>query len=401
MQITKVFNYLNENKIQYFIIEINKTKKEIQDLSGEIDVVIDKKDFYKVIKYLKKENWKSHYNFQVSGLKRIQLIKRDFLSNSFFKLDILNSFFHESNNKIYSLEPFQQEFDVIQNRTYLKGFNLYLLSLLKYSLEKKNKNLINIIEKIKEDDFLRTQLTSFVNNEITLNNFINKIKDKRYIKKHRASLKFDFFKKVFNFINRYILLTKTPFIGFIGLDGSGKSTIISIIQKEINLLDISCETVYMGHKDFEFGFMKKIQSKTNKTIIDNLIYIVFWPVEIRTRINKALKTSNFILFDRHPSFEPLLPKKSKFILLNLLYKFISYILIPSPKITFFLTGNNFELWERKKEDSFIDYEKRVFDLKKIIKESSIKIFSTKTDVALNDSVNNIKKIIFEHFSIIR
>ena len=41
MQITKVFNYLNENKIQYSIIEINELKKNIKNPKGEVDLVIE------------------------------------------------------------------------------------------------------------------------------------------------------------------------------------------------------------------------------------------------------------------------------------------------------------------------------------------------------------------------
>ena len=121
MQITKVFNYLNENKIQYSIIEINELKKNIKNPKGEVDLVIENcKNFKLLLTYLNQENWIKTYEFSKENCNRIQFIKRDFINGFFYKLDIFNSFFHEYKDKLYSLECKKSKpTEIIEDRIYL------------------------------------------------------------------------------------------------------------------------------------------------------------------------------------------------------------------------------------------------------------------------------------------
>lgn len=400
MEITKVFQFLNKKNSTYCIIEIDDNKKKLKNLQGEVDLVVENQlEYSALLDYLREEKWDTVYEFSDSGCKRIQLIKRDFLNGSFYKLDILNSFFHEKKNQFFILDKvFEGEFEVIENRNYLKGRTLYLIYLLKVLIEKKTDKVKKIVEFSEEDFFLRKDVAFLVQNNTTenLEEFLVKITKEGVVNKCKVSQKFIFFSKIKNLFQRYVFLKNIPMIGFVGLDGAGKSTIIANISDKLNEQDLSCKVVYLGHREYEIGHLKKIKDKKRSSIVDTLVYVLLWPIEVRIRVNKAIKTSNFILFDRHPYYEPVIPKGIKYFVLSILYKVLSKIFIPSPNFNFLLTGDNYILWSRKKENSFITYEKRVAELKKIVAKSKVKTITIKTDIALENSLMNIKEKIIEY-----
>ena len=403
MAISKVFQFLNENGIRYSIIEIDPYKRKKNELSGEIDIVINNKgDFSKLINVLVSDNWKVVYSFSEFGFERCQLIKRDFMNDIFYKLDLLNSFFHEQNDKLFSINNIDgNEFEIIEDRTYLKGDNLYLIYLLKILIEGKKDKIKALHKFCDKDFFLLEDLNSLVENN-TISNYnelLIKLVKEGVVVKEKTSTKVIFFKKVANFFRRYVFMKDIPMIGFIGLDGAGKSTIIANIGEKLRNQDLACNIVYLGHRDFELKWLRNINNEKSKSVLNTLLYVLLWPIEVRLRVYKAVKVSNFLLFDRHPAYEPILPrsKKMKFVVLKFVYDILAKLLIPTPNFNFFLTGDNLVLWNRKKEDTFESYEKRVLKLKMDIEHVNIKTFTVRTDVDIKDSLITIKTKILEYF----
>lgn len=400
MQITKVFNYLNENKIQYSIIEINELKKNIKNPKGEVDLVIENcKNFKLLLTYLNQENWIKTYEFSKENCNRIQFIKRDFINGFFYKLDIFNSFFHEYKDKLYSLECKKSKpTEIIEDRIYLKGNNLYLIYLLKILVEKRKGKIEKLIEFSGENFIFKKELVKLkLKNSIeNFDFFLDKLISLELVNKVKFHNYFINIKSIINIINRYVLVKNIPMIAFIGLDGAGKSTIISKISKNLIDQDFSCEIVYLGHRSYHIKLLKKIKDKKSKSLIDNLLYVFLWPIEVRIRVAKAIRISNFILFDRHPKYEPVVPKGNKYMILNLLYKILARIFIPNPNYNFLLTGNDKILWERKKETSFDNYQKRVLELKELVKKTNIRTIIVKTDTNIEESLNYIKEKIIEY-----
>lgn len=401
MEIVKVLQFLKQKELKYCLIEIDNSKRELENLRGEIDLIVENKDDFSVlINHLIADKWKVVYEFSQLGFIRIQLIKRDFLNNCFYKLDILNSFFHEKKGQLFSLNNLSNnEFEIIKGRTYLKGNNLFLIYLIKILIEGSKSKIKKLNESCDQDFFLRKEVMFLTENSTSekFKDLLDEINKGGFVAKHNFFEKNKIFKKIVNFLNRYIFFKNIPMIGFVGLDGAGKSTIIANICEQLNQQDLSCNVVYLGHKEYEIDCLKRINSKNKKSIFDTLVYVLLWPIEVRIRVNKAIRSSNFLLFDRHPNYEPIIPKGIKYIFLNIAYKVMAKILIPLPDFNFFLTGDNHILWNRKKEDSFSSYEKRVSALKDIIKKSNIDTFMIKTDVTLENSLMNIKTKIIEYF----
>lgn len=405
MEITKVFQFLNKENSRYYIVEIDDNKKKLKNLQGEVDLIVENSSEYiALIDYLINESWIIVYEYYELGCKRVQLIKRDFLNGCFYKLDIFNSFFHEKKNQLYVLdEASEPQVEVIENRNYLKGRGLYVVYLLKILIEEKKDKIIKIVNLPVDDLFLKEEIAFLYKNYTieNLDNLLFEIEKKGFVKKVKVSPSSLPFIKLINAFQRYVFLKNIPMIGFIGLDGSGKSTLISNICDSLNNQDFACSIVYLGHKEYELNFLKKINNKQSKNILDTFMYTILWPVEVRFRIHKAIKTSNFILFDRHPNYEPIVPKGAKYFILNICYLILSKILVSSPNFIFFLTGDNQTLWARKKEDTFASYENRVANLKEIIENNKVKTEIIRTDIAVEDSLLNIKTRIIEYFKNIK
>ena len=402
MSFSKVFNYLDKNQIEYFIIEIDYNKQRQIELEGEIDIVVHELHKYKnFVNHLVQNGWTKTQEFNCQNFTRTQLVINDFINNKFYKIDLINDFFYEKHNTFIKINRPIIKFIIVNNRKYLSGellFNIYALKLL---IEKNNIKLEKYLKILRSEQIDNNIL--FLTKEINrdeYDNKINQLDNKKEISTYK-SRKIDFFSKISNFCNRFIFGSRIKKIAFIGLDGAGKSTIINQINSDLNLQEYTSTVCYFGHKEYYLNLLDKINKKSNKNLLENLIYILLWPIEIRLRYFFCIKKFNIILFDRHPFFEPVIPNNIKFLLIKPFYKLLEKIFIPKPVMIFYLTGDTKILWERKKENSFNDYIKRVETLEKIVNTSSLNVYKIKTDIPLEETIYVIKNTIIEQFNDIK
>ena len=118
-------------------------------------------------------------------------------------------------------------------------------------------------------------------------------------------------------------------IAIIGVDGTGKSTLINQLQERLGDMAV---TKYMGSVRFEDPRISEYEKKESLSIVDIikiqlLIYKCFW-----NRYRSAVMTNKLVLFDRYVN-ERYINAKGKYKILNtLLYK----CFFPKPSHIFYL-----------------------------------------------------------------
>ena len=229
----QVIKYLNENTNYVAIKFPHKYSVEINDL----DILLNKKDWDKTIEYLIKKGYK---------LVRTENFEKNFVC--------LKKYI--SNKGIVSIDLFKE---FLGNRIVMDSKEI----LKKRLFNEKNKIFIPN----EESELLITKLHSK----------LRKRKYKEWEEKYIAFLeekdikvdkeKVNFFKVnkfSFNWIKRVFNINKKGItVGFVGVDGVGKSTLILELEKMLNKTsDLDVEKVYFGWKPFLWT--TKLLDKLNK-----------------------------------------------------------------------------------------------------------------------------------------
>ena len=222
----------------------------------------------------------------------------------------------------------------------------------------KNKDEINLI---KADNMLENYFNNGVNSKISI---------------------FHYIKRQFKKISR-----KKIKICFIGADGAGKGTYISLLQSSLKELGFQTENVYLGHSQYKMSLMYKLSSlkltEKNKWIIKyvRLAYLILFPLEIMYR--KKWSEADICIYDRHTFFEPVFNGKYLGVY-NLILNFCS----TKPDIFIYLHGDKKILWERKKEMDYSCFSKKCNELSKLVDKNKevMNIISVNTT---NGDINNI------------
>lgn len=114
-------------------------------------------------------------------------------------------------------------------------------------------------------------------------------------------------------------------IAILGVDGSGKSTVVSNLQK---VFGDECIITYMGYKDFEDPKIEELKGRRFSTfLVMCRIYRCFWH-----RYINAVRANKIAIFDRYVHEIFLNANNSRKWLNTLLYKY----LFPKPSITVYL-----------------------------------------------------------------
>lgn len=211
------------------------------------------------------------------------------------------------------------------------------------------------------------------------------------MKKNKFAFRLNKVKKIF---------MPTKLIVFIGVDGSGKTTLIDELGK---ISSTYKAVVYLGWKDYFFKFVGKLDRKiyfSNKITqsvfsrVQFFLFHLFLPFDFWARYLKAkMQTKEgIIVADRYP-----LPKKQKskatFLPIQKIYRNIflhlTYFLLPKPAIIFILTGEPKTIWERKKE---MDYKRFLYEFKRCSDAKNLfncKTVEVNTDCPIENSFNKI------------
>ena len=275
----------------------------------------------------------------------------------------------------------------------------YLLRLLleKKSIDTRNKEYLNdLYKKQNSSDSLLSELYKFyttgANKKEVLQFCIDKGILTRVPTPLSSSLK-DLIKNRVNAITRRLNLKRNLIITLVGLDGSGKSTLIKKINESLtNDFKFQPKIIYLGHKEFEMSIPKKIKSQNKGGPFWTLIYFVLWPLEVRKRFLTGIKKSNVIICDRHPIFEPLI-KKEKSTLFHFLYSLYVKVFVPKPHLLIYATGDVKTLYDRKKEMPYDVYVLKNTELNTIYEQYSGNKEKLQTDVSLEETIQMLTNIL--------
>jgi len=209
---------------------------------------------------------------------------------------------------------------------------------------------------------------------------------------------------IFSFIVRSINRLLSPpglFIAFYGVDGSGKSTQIKLLSKElkgfysdkIKLFHFRPNIIYKKPKDIIVNDPHN-QKKTNffRALIKLLYYVIIYNWGYITQILPTLAKNGIVIFDRYYFDLIIDPKRYRIKLPNWITKFLGNF-IPKPDLNICLLGNPFDINFRKTEIIINEIEEQQIKIQQIFTKKRDYIIRTDCDPMI--SLNEIKKILIK------
>src|SRR3989338_538931 len=415
-----IFSIFNQNQINYLVLR-NYFPIEELNHSADIDLFIMPKDFYQARKLLKKLGWQKRL-IPRNDFGHEEWFKFDKMENKIFHLDLQNylKVFSQYLRKkqlamiFYSAIKLDNTFFVPSSTVAL----ILLLSRVTFEKEKiEPKNLIslkNLWPQVKLVKNYQNEIKEIFGEQASL--AVSKLNDSKIIDYNfYQNLKINFsnnfkFKEFFlgyyqkmKLIFYKILMIFRPIklIVFLGVDGSGKSTLISYLAE---FSPIFRAKLYLGWNNYFFPFLEKLDKPKKNKLAAKISFFLFHlilPFDYFGRYLKAKITAKygFLVADRYP-----LPKREsdqnnlsgRFRAFSLL---LTYLLLPGPNILFILGGDPNLIWQRKKEgsyDKFLAEYQRCLEAAKIFSCEKTIIDTTKT---FDQTFNQINSFLFSVFVI--
>ena len=193
-----------------------------------------------------------------------------------------------------------------------------------------------------------------------------------------------------------IKLKSTTVISFMGVDGSGKSTLIKEIQKK---LKSKIEIKYLHLRPYLFLTDKRtvIKNPHNKKklnlVLISFIRIILWffiyKIFFYFNLNKSKK---LIIFDRYAHDILIDPIRYRINLPKLIIKKILFF-FPNPDLWIILKVKPRKAYERKKEISLKETEKQSIQYMEFAKNQKNSII-----IDTNNSVNKSTSILLKHLN---
>jgi thymidylate kinase len=420
-----IFLRLNKAGIRYVVLR-NYIPLDNLNYESDIDLLVDPKDKRRLIRVLKDEGFRSRF-ISNEDWNHSEVFKFDCTGNKIYIFDIQSSlFFSGGRFKLGSVNK------ILDNRELKKGIvftpneiHSFILLILHLAMDKKtvakdrlqqagylyNQCARNKLfsEAVKKDfgKVISEYLFNKINEDaIDFSNhkfykkFAEVIRNKFKIDKR--SIFFSVHRKVRIIFNKIITFFRPiKLIVFVGVDGSGKTTLINELRKASPVFKT---VLYLGLKDYFFKFMADLDSpatisnKKLRSIINKFKFFIYYfllPFDFFLRYLRVKKGAKYgiVITDRFP-----LPKKHSaggFLaaVQNMFRRFslhLSYFFLPTPKLLFILTGEEKILWERKGDGS---YEKFIKELDRCNKAKDtfnckIKIIDT-TKFNIEQTINKI------------
>lgn len=179
-------------------------------------------------------------------------------------------------------------------------------------------------------------------------------------------------------------------IVFLGVDGSGKSTLINIIYKRHKSKFNKIHFVPDYFRNKKNILEKNPHSKKKRGKIFSFLKLIYWIINIKfSEFFQIFSNKNYI-YDRNLSDVLIDPVRYKF---NLSNNILSFFInsIKQPDLYVYVTGNIKKIYNRKKETSYINLIKLDKKYKKFFKKIKNKIFIN----GFNKKESNYEKIIMK------
>lgn len=125
---------------------------------------------------------------------------------------------------------------------------------------------------------------------------------------------------------------------FVGVDGTGKSTLIKKICKEIG--DENCDVQYMGLYNWETSFAKWCMKDGKRRILKKVLTPISLITEFWHRYYKHYSSNKIVLFDRYTYEQLIRTANSNKKLIKYIVSFLYYIFLvkvyPKPSLIIYL-----------------------------------------------------------------
>lgn len=418
-----IFLAMNKEKIRYIVLR-NYLPIDNLNFGDDIDIFVHPIDIEKLKKILIKNGWKLR-KIPREDWGHTGAFKISSSCHKVYMLDIqTNLFFSKDRIKIVDKNTIINKRKFLNNSIFapneVHGFFLYIfrLALEKDSLNDKhffqakilwekcreNINYLKIIEK-DFDHFIYKELIKIINNR-------ELITDREYYKKLAINLRknyppckansiLELWQKLKIRLSQYKnLFNKINLIVFIGVDGSGKTTLINKLREKSPVFKTQ---LYLGWNNYFFKWIGKLNRRTNffskkaRKLADRILFFIFHlllPFDFLIRYLRAKSQAKYgiIISDRYP-----LPKKNFGIYRKLSLSF-TYFLLPRPSMLFIIDADPEKIWKRKKEGN---YEKFKAEVERINNANNIfkcKTVIINTDCFIKESFNKTLQELISYLS---
>lgn len=189
-----------------------------------------------------------------------------------------------------------------------------------------------------------------------------------------------------SYLQRLVPATGSRTVAFVGLDGAGKGTYLDLFCADLSARNIHFRCCYMGYAGFRIPllrFLYRLKSDRNPLVVRKLLQgACFLLLPMDFLIRRGRGRYDLLLTDRHPLYEPVF--SSGFMSL---YDGLIARISPRPSLVIYLTGKAEDLWERKRDIGFEEYQQRKKKLDRIVQLRS-EVFKT----VQIDTIGNIPEV---------